>query len=101
MFAKNYFCIHLCDYTRDGRKAFILLSTGNDGMSWKASFEQGLETYKGSLFLLTAATTLILLAKLFVSGSAAIGVGVAFFVFGSLGLLAAGVSAAYSIVRFA
>lgn len=70
-------------------------------MVWKESFEQGLETYKSSIFLLTSSTLLILLAKLFVGGSAAIGIGVTFFIFGSLSLLAAGVSAAYSIVRHA
>lgn len=68
-------------------------------MSWKESFEQSLETYRTSLFLLTTATFTILLARLFASSAVALSIALGFFVVGALSLLAAGVTAAYTIVR--
>jgi hypothetical protein len=67
--------------------------------SWKENLEVALETYRTPLFLLTTATFFILLARVFTITQAALGITVAFFILGSLNLLAAGVSAAYSIVR--
>jgi hypothetical protein len=74
-------------------------------MEWteqvSAKFEDALQVYRVPLFLLTASTFFILLARVFTVTQAAIGVTVAFFVIGSLSLLIAGISAAYSIVRYA
>jgi hypothetical protein len=70
-------------------------------MEWQNTFETGLQQYKVPLFLLTTATFLILLARVFTIGTAALSIAVAFFILGSLNLLAAGISAAYSIVRYA
>jgi hypothetical protein len=70
-------------------------------MSWKAQFESGLETYRVPLFLLTVATFTILVARLFVDGMAAFSLALLAFVIGAAVLLAAGVSAAYTIVRVA
>jgi hypothetical protein len=70
-------------------------------MSWKASFEEGLETYKTPLTLLTAATLTILVARLVADGAVALSLALGFFVLGALSLLAAGVTAAYTIVRAA
>ena len=69
-------------------------------MEWKSAFEVALEKYRVPLFLLTTATLLILLARVFTLSTAAFSVAVAFFILGSLNLLAAGISAAYSIVRY-
>jgi hypothetical protein len=70
-------------------------------MSWKENFEQGLETYRSALILLTTATLTILLARLFVDSLVALSIAIGFFVLGALSLLAAGVTAAYTIVRAA
>ena len=69
-------------------------------MEWKSTFELGLEKYRVPLFLLTTATFLILLARVFTIGETAFSVAIGFFILGSLNLLAAGISAAYSIVRY-
>lgn len=68
--------------------------------TWQQNFESALETYRTPLFLLTTSTFFILLARVFTLSSAAFGVTVSFFILGSLNLLAAGVSAAYNIVRY-
>ncbi len=68
-------------------------------MSWRENFETGLETYRASLLLLTAATFTILLARLFSNGAVAMSVALGFFVVGALSLLAASVTAAYTIIR--
>jgi hypothetical protein len=68
--------------------------------TWQDSFENALDTYRAPLFLLTTSTFFILLARVFTLSSAALGVTVAFFIVGSLNLLAAGISAAYNIVRY-
>lgn len=68
--------------------------------TWQDNFEVALETYRIPLFLLTTATFFILLARVFTLSSAAFGVTAAFFILGSFNLLAAGISAAYNIVRF-
>jgi hypothetical protein len=67
--------------------------------TWEENFEQALDTYRTPLFLLTTATFLILLARVFTLTQTALGVTIAFFILGSLNLLAAGVTAAYSVVR--
>ncbi len=67
--------------------------------SWKENFDNSLHTYRAPLFLLTTATFLILLARVFTLSSVALGLTISFFLLGSLNLLAAGVTAAYSIVR--
>lgn len=69
-------------------------------VTWKDNFEQGLNYYRAPLFMLTTSTFFILLARLFSITAAALSVGTAFFIVGAINLLAAGVSAAYSIVRF-
>ena len=69
-------------------------------MEWKSTFESGLDKYRVPLFLLTTATFLILLARVFTISEAALSIAVGFFILGSLNLLAAGISAAYSIVRY-
>lgn len=69
-------------------------------MEWKATFENALEQYKTPLFLLTTATFFVLLARVFTVTQVAFSLTVAFFIIGSLNLLAAGISAAYSIVRY-
>lgn len=72
-------------------------------MSWideiKLNFEKALDTYRMPLFLLTSSTFFILLARVF-SVSAAVSTTMLLFIIGSLNLLAAGISAAYSIVRY-
>lgn len=70
-------------------------------MSWKASFEEGLNAYRVPLFLLTAATFTTLLARVFTDASVGLTLALSFFVLGAVSLLAAGVSAAYTIVRTA
>lgn len=70
-------------------------------MSWRTDFEEGLQSYRVPLFLLTAATFTTLLAKLFTDASVGPTMALSFFVLGALTLLAAGVSAAYTIVRTA
>ena len=68
--------------------------------SWTENFENALQVYRTPLFLLTTATFFILLARVFTTTQAAVGIAAAFFILGSLNLLVAGVSAAYSIVRY-
>ncbi len=67
--------------------------------TWRDNFEKALDVYRVPLFLLTTSTFFVLLARVFTITSVALSVTVAFFIIGSLNLLAAGVSAAYSIVR--
>jgi hypothetical protein len=67
---------------------------------WSVKFEEALLVYRTPLFLLTTATFFILLARVFSITQAAIGMGMAFFILGSISLLVAGISAAYSIVRY-
>jgi hypothetical protein len=69
-------------------------------VTWQENFECALDNYRIPLFLLTTSTFFILLARVFTLSSAAFGVTVAFFILGSLNLLAAGVSAAYNVARF-
>lgn len=66
----------------------------------RKNFEQALDTYRTSLFLLTTSTFFILLARVFSVTAAALGTATALFILGSLNLLAAGITAAYSIVRY-
>ena len=65
----------------------------------KLNFENALETYRVPLFLLTTSTFFILLARVFSVSTAAFSTAMLLFIVGSLNLLAAGISAAYSIVR--
>ena len=67
--------------------------------SFRVSMERALDTYRVPLFLLTTSTFFILLARVFSVTTAALSTTMLLFVLGSLNLLAAGVSAAYSIVR--
>lgn len=67
--------------------------------SWKENFEEGLQAYRTPLFLLTTSTFFILLARVFTLSTVALGTTLTVFVVGCVNLLAAGVSAAYSIVR--
>jgi len=73
-------------------------------MSWleqlQENFERGLDKYRTPLFLLTTSTFFILLARVFTVTTAAFSTAVALFILGSINLLAAGISAAYSIVRY-
>jgi hypothetical protein len=70
-------------------------------MSVKENFEESLQMYRTPLFLLTTATFTTLLAKLFTDASVGLTITLGFFVLGALSLLAAGVSAAYTIARTA
>ena len=81
-------------------KVYIVSASQNKYMDWNHTFEVALQNYRLPLFLLTTATFLILLARVFTISDAALSVAVGFFILGSLNLLAAGITAAYSIVRF-